>query len=152
MRTRLVVEFNGAVSSTLVSVLQDSSPELFTVDGSGSGAVAALNADYSMNDAANPAAAGSYLVLYGGGLTVGVSPNGSINPIVPEPDGTSDVVSVTIGGQNAPVLFAGAAPGLVYGVDQINVTVPAGLAPGQQAITIATATPGTQQTLRVYVK
>ena len=39
------------------------------------------------------------------------------------------VMTVTIGGVNAPVQFAGAVPGAVAGLTQINVQVPAGLTP-----------------------
>jgi uncharacterized protein (TIGR03437 family) len=39
-------------------------------------------------------------------------------------------VQVQIGGVNAPVLFAGSAPQLVFGVVQINATVPQGATPG----------------------
>jgi uncharacterized protein (TIGR03437 family) len=37
---------------------------------------------------------------------------------------------VLIGGQPATVAYKGAAPGDVAGVIQMNVTVPAGIAPG----------------------
>jgi uncharacterized protein (TIGR03437 family) len=43
--------------------------------------------------------------------------------------------SVTIGGKSAQVLYAGAAPGLVEGVVQINAVVPAGVA-ANAAITV----------------
>ena len=37
---------------------------------------------------------------------------------------------MTIGGQNAPVEYAGRAPDAVAGLTQINVMVPAGVTPG----------------------
>ena len=39
-------------------------------------------------------------------------------------------VTATIGGINAPVQYAGSSNGLVAGVMQVNVTVPAGVIPG----------------------
>jgi uncharacterized protein (TIGR03437 family) len=39
------------------------------------------------------------------------------------------VVTVTIGGMNAAVQYAGAVPDTVAGLTQINVEVPAGLSP-----------------------
>jgi uncharacterized protein (TIGR03437 family) len=38
-------------------------------------------------------------------------------------------VTVTIGGVDAPVQYAGAVPGTIAGLTQINVKVPAGLTP-----------------------
>jgi uncharacterized protein (TIGR03437 family) len=45
-------------------------------------------------------------------------------------------MSVTIAGQNAEVLYAGTAPGLVYGIFQLNVRLPNGLAPGPAVIVV----------------
>jgi uncharacterized protein (TIGR03437 family) len=41
-----------------------------------------------------------------------------------------DPVTVTIGGVNAPVFFAGLIPGFT-GLYQVNATVPTGIAPNQ---------------------
>ena len=51
-------------------------------------------------------------------------------------------VSVTIGGQTADILYAGAAPTLVAGVLQINARVPTGITPGASVpvvVTVGTA-------------
>jgi len=79
---------------------------------------------------ANPAHAGDVLVIYCAGL-------GATNQNVPDagPSPTSplaqtkDPVTVSIGGQSAPVQFAGLAPGFV-GLYQINAVVPAGVPTG----------------------
>jgi len=39
-------------------------------------------------------------------------------------------VTCTIGGSNAPVQYAGGAPGLVAGLMQVNVQIPAGIQAG----------------------
>jgi uncharacterized protein (TIGR03437 family) len=49
---------------------------------------------------------------------------------------TTGAVTVTIGGQPAPVAFAGLAPGYV-GLYQVNVTVPANIPTGNQPISIS---------------
>ena len=55
--------------------------------------------------------------------------DGTVIPI-DNPPLSATPVSVTIGGQPATVSYQGAAPGLVAGVMQINVQLPAGIAPG----------------------
>jgi uncharacterized protein (TIGR03437 family) len=45
-------------------------------------------------------------------------------------------VQVSVAGQNAEVLYAGAAPGIVNGAFQINLRIPATVASGVQPITV----------------
>jgi len=115
-------------------------PGLFTLDQSGKGAGAVLNRDMTINTPENPVPRGSVVVLFGTGQ--GKS----------DPDWAEDVlgakpfplpvsqVTVTIGGQPADVLYAGAAPGMA-GIFSINVRVPSGQgAPSRSACT--TSMPG----------
>src|SRR5207244_10175020 len=122
------VPFNVSVATVI--------PGVFTLNSSGSGQAAAINAkDNSINGAAKPAKAGDYITLYitGAGQTNPAGIDGSVNaspyplPVAP--------VKVTIGGQNATVQFAGGAPASVAGVIQVNEQIPAGTTPG-------TAVPG----------
>ncbi len=77
-----------------------------------------------------PAQAGDTLVIYCAGLGVTNPPvgDGVASPSNP-PAQTQAPVTVTIGGQNANVSFAGLTPTLV-GLYQVNVTMPAGVTPG----------------------
>ena len=50
-----------------------------------------------------------------------VSPTASLLPLV-----LQSAVTATIAGRNAPVVFAGAAPGFVTGLVQFNIQVPPG--------------------------
>ena len=59
---------------------------------------------------------------------------------------------VTIGGQNAKALYAGAAPGLVAGLLQVNAVVPAGVASGDQPIVVTVGTVASQTGVTVAVK
>ena len=85
-------------------------PAFFTL--AGGAYVAALHADYSLVDAANPAKAGETILLYGTGF-------GPTTQATPAP--LTNPVQIKIGGIAATVAFAGlAGPGLY----QFNVTVP----------------------------
>jgi uncharacterized protein (TIGR03437 family) len=124
----VAVEYGGRSSSTLVAS-PAADPALFTANQSGRGQGAILNQDASINSAANPAAPGSIIVLYGTGAGQ-MSPGGVDGQIVggsPLPRPLAQPTLVTIGGQNASVEYSGAAPGAVAGLWQINVRVPAGL-------------------------
>jgi uncharacterized protein (TIGR03437 family) len=100
-----------------------------------SGDAVALNQDYSANSAANPAKAGSVLIL----TLTGIGPvdnavaTGAAAPDAPLSQATLPK-SATIGGQDAPILFLGLAPGKV-GLAQANVLIPA-LSPGAYPVTI----------------
>jgi uncharacterized protein (TIGR03437 family) len=61
-------------------------------------------------------------------------------------------VSASIGGQPAQVTFAAEAPGLVSGVMQVNVTVPATVGSGNQPIVISVGTTGSQAATTVNVQ
>lgn len=124
---KIAVEYEGHFVVLENSVIP-AAYELFTMDTSGRGQAAALNQDGSLNSAANPAAPGSIVVLYGtgAGATTPDSADGEVTPIadpalLPKPTGQ---VHVSLNGIPAEVLYAGAAPGIVAGVSQINVRIP----------------------------
>ena len=83
---------------------------------------------------------GSRVALYATGLgtltgTLGIgefAPNETLLP-------TTNAVSVTMGGQDAVVDFAGGAPGLLGGVYQVNVQVPEGLTAGRYPVVVTVA-------------
>ena len=112
-QTSVSVTVGGSASATRVVTLGAYSPGLFSLDGSGSGQGAILNAASQFVDTANPAIAGSTVVeIFGTGLG-----DGTVTP------------SVTIGGIGAIVTYAGTAPGFA-GLNQVNALVPANVPPG----------------------
>jgi len=116
-RTSLRVEYQGRATNTVSVPVVASSPGLFAV----------TNQDGAVNAAGTPAAAGSVLILYGTGegQTSPAGVDGAVaNEVFPKP--VQDV-SITIGGRPAALLYAGAAPGFVSGVLQVNVQIPAGV-------------------------
>jgi uncharacterized protein (TIGR03437 family) len=128
--TQLVVTNDGKVSAALTIAVTNSAPALFTANSTGKGQGAILNQDGSLNSALNPAAKGSAIVLYatGAGET---NPNGVdgliAGSVLPKP---VLPVSATIDGIAATVAYAGAAPGLVAGIMQVNVQIPDGVSSG----------------------
>lgn len=113
---------DGRPSPPGPSFIRAWSPALFTLDGR---QVAALNQDGTVNSQSNPAAPGSVVVLFatGGGdmrpqPETGAVVSGTPLPLMTQP------VSVKVNGASAEVLYAGAAPGLVSGVLQVNARFP----------------------------
>lgn len=118
-------------------------PGIFTIGGLGKGQGAVLDYDpvtssYAINSTKNAAPRGSTIVIYGTGL-------GDLNP--PPVDGevpttaiplAANTVRVDIDGQPAVVSYAGATPGAVAGLVQINAIVPPTVRTGQ-AISITTS-------------
>jgi uncharacterized protein (TIGR03437 family) len=99
---------------------------------------AILNQDNSVNGSGNPADVGSYIAIYatGEGQTSPGGVDGKIaSSIYPKP--VADV-SVTIGGVQATVAYAGAVPGGVAGALQVNVQIPAGVASGSAVPVVLT--------------
>lgn len=143
---------NGTVTSNTATVpVTASAPAIFALNASGSGPGAILNVDYSVNSAANPVSAGGAILVFatGGGAIAGGATDGALAPgigsLVTQP------VTATIGGETATVLYAGPAPGLVNGVIQVNLLVPAGLAPGPQPVAITIGNAASQKNLTVAV-
>lgn len=127
--TKVTVQNQGAASNTQTMNVQPATPAIFTLDASGSGPGAILNQDATINSSANPAARGSVISIYltGGGVTTPVSTDGAVTGAPPPV--LAQTTTVTIGGVSAPLQYAGAAPGAVAGLTQINVKIPDGLSP-----------------------
>jgi len=129
--TLVHIEYQGASSTPMQFAVQNAMPGIFTLDASGKGAGAILNADLTVNTASNRAARGSVIAIYctGGGATDPVSVDASLTLGTPLPLLTQPV-SVLIGGAPAKVSYSGAAPGGIAGFTQINVVVPDTVTPG----------------------
>ena len=120
----IVVEKNGIRSVPSLDRIEPAAPAFFTVDSSGSGLAAALNQDGSINGGSNPAAVGSVVVLFGTGFGR-LDPEGIDGQLSGPPFGQlTQSLTITIAGQEVDILYAGAAPGLVSGVMQLNIRIP----------------------------
>ena len=110
----------GASLSNAITV-EAAAPSILTY-GDNWGVV--QNQDFSVNSATNCAAAGSYLTAYliGTGPLDQPIPTGAPTPLSPLANETLKTTA-TVGGVNAPVVFAGMAPSLT-GVMQVNLQAP----------------------------
>ncbi len=129
--TQVQVIYRGVRGNTVKVPVATSAPGIFTADSSGKGQGAILNQDYSVNTAVNPAEKGSVVLIYatGEGETDPQVADGRLAtpPVVPRP---RLPVEVAIGGVRAEVLYAGASPGMVVGLLQVNARVPVNVAAG----------------------
>lgn len=113
--------------------LAGSAPAVFQ----GGGIAAARDQQNAVITTGNPARRGQVVQLFANGLGPVSNQPASGEPAGSSPLATTTTVpTVTIGGQPAPVMFSGLAPGFA-GLYQVNVTVPSGLSPGMQAVSIA---------------
>jgi uncharacterized protein (TIGR03437 family) len=128
----------GQVLASWLFQIAAESPGLFTVDGSGSGQIAAVNADGSLNNGANPAKAGSVVTLYatGQGFISGMPPDGQPAQGLIETSQTPQVFINSGYVSPGDVLYSGLAPGLV-GVWQINVKIPSDVPPSAVIVFIS---------------
>jgi uncharacterized protein (TIGR03437 family) len=133
----VLVTRNNALSAPQPVSMVSSQPGVFTqsANGQGVGIVVIAHADGSEVEAGggNSATAGDALVIYCAGLG-DVTPRAVAGfPAPASPLAKAiDTVTVTIGGVNAPVFFAGPSPGFT-GLYQVNATVPNGITPNPQA-------------------
>jgi uncharacterized protein (TIGR03437 family) len=128
-QTVVQVEVNGTLTPARTLEVVQASPAIFTLNGTGTGRAAVLNADGTVNSPANPAARGSFISLFansagawqpsmGDGLVV-TNPISRLNPNA----------GVTIDGGIVGVVYEGNSLGSVSALWQINVLVPFNVLP-----------------------
>ena len=119
------VRRNGVDTARAVVAITRAQPEIFKLP---TGQAAALNEDGTVNSKDNPARAGSLVSVWGTGAPDWPrdTKDGSVNPSTP-------LLYLGIGAAGyqsySQVTFAGAAPGMVAGVFQINFRLPANVNP-----------------------
>ena len=114
---------NGVGSNIPNAQVVATAPGIYSL-GNNQGAI--VNQDGSVNGPNNPAAKGSIISIYATGEgqlnPPGVDGQLEFGPTFPKPVAA---VTVTIGGLNAPVSYAGTAPQSFDGFLQVNATIPA---------------------------
>jgi uncharacterized protein (TIGR03437 family) len=129
------VTVDGNIFGNVVNVsLGDYQPQLLQASP---GVAAARDQNFNLITANNPVARGQVVQLYANGLGPVSNTPASGDPALADPlSMTTTQPLVTIGGQQAQILFSGLAPGFA-GLSQINALVPDGIAPGTQLVTVA---------------
>jgi uncharacterized protein (TIGR03437 family) len=128
------VVVNGTSVAESSTPVASAAPGIFTT-ASGAGQAAADNQDGSFNSASNPALCGSIVSFYATG-------QGS----------NSGAVTLTIGGYQAQLPYAGPAPGFP-GLMQINAQIPGGfLASGIQPVVLSIGGAASQASVTVAIQ
>ncbi len=153
-RSTTTLHVNGAsgISTTISLRVASATPGIFTVNGSGAGPGAILNEDLSVNSHDSPADRGALITMYatGVGQTDPRGTDGLISSaILPKP---LLPITVQIGGADAQIVYAGAAPGMISGIIQVNCRVPMQITPGDAVPAILSAGTATSPSVTVAVR
>ena len=152
------IEYAGQTSNEFELTSTTTAPALFTQTWSGSGPGAILNPDNSLNGPGNAAAKGSIVQVYmtGEGQTDPPGVTGAITrATLPPPQVTPAPmlpIKVTIAGLPALYAYAGEAPGLVAGIMQLNVQIPATAPSGDLQILVSIGGNTSQNGVTVSVR
>jgi uncharacterized protein (TIGR03437 family) len=129
--SQVEVRYQGLSSGSFAVNVAAAAIGIFSANSSGAGQAVAVNQDGSINSPLHPAAPGSVVALLAtgagqlspAGVDGAVAAAGNLKrPVLP--------VGARVGGQRADVQYAGDAPGIVEGVIQVNVQIPANVQGG----------------------
>jgi uncharacterized protein (TIGR03437 family) len=143
---------NGVTTNEVEVPVASTSPAVLTTNLSGYGQAAAVNSDGKQNGSANPAAKGSVITVYAGGLGVtdpqiGVGQPAPLTPALK----TVAPVTATIGGVVAQVRQAALAPDKVS-VYAVEIVVPAGVRTGAAEVLLTAGDRTSQRGATVQVQ
>jgi uncharacterized protein (TIGR03437 family) len=147
----VVVQTPGQTTSAFTVPMAQSSPGLFALNAAGTGQLVAMNQDGSLNSSTNAAVAGSIVTLYATGT-------GSTNPATVTGAIQTEAVApflkttVTLGGKDAPVVYAGTPAGVFSGLTLVQAIVPSGLTAGAVPVVLTSGSASTTQTVTISVK
>jgi uncharacterized protein (TIGR03437 family) len=153
-KTAVAVQATTATGQTTASFQQaigPTSPAIFTAASNGNGQASVINETGAVNGATTAALKGSTVSIYltGAGQMVPAGKTGAtgaINQTIAAP------VTVRIGGQEARVVYAGAAPTSVQGLYQINAVVPQGASTGSVPVEVTVGNVTSRAAVTMYVQ
>ena len=151
--TQVQYEYQGIVSNVVALNVAPAAPGIFTLDSSGTGPAAVLDAAYKVVSTSNPAHVGDTIQVYATGAGV-TTPNSIDGQVALTPPFPTPVASVTaqVGGVDCPVTYAGGAQYLVAGALQVNVRIAAGVPPGEQPLVISVGGVASQSGATVSIR
>ncbi|MEO8127934.1 MAG: hypothetical protein ABI822_12620 [Bryobacteraceae bacterium] len=143
--TQAQLEFKGQKGPSVTLQVAPAQPGIFAADLSGKGQAVARhynpsNQQFSQNGPPTPVEKGGILEFFvnGAGQFMPPGKTGSLN-------GGSGLLRLpaqaTIGGKNAEIIYAGAAPGLEQGIAQFNIRIPMD-SPSGDAVALAVTVNG----------
>jgi uncharacterized protein (TIGR03437 family) len=154
----VTVELNGVSGTPQNLAITGASPGIFTLGGNygNKGAILIANTDLlamptTPGIRSQPATAGGFISIYATGLGVTAPTVASGAPGPTPPSIVQYPVTVNIGGQTVPTLFAGLAPGFV-GLYQINAQIPMTITPSDTVPVTITQLGNTSNTATIAVK
>lgn len=151
--TQVQVRNTSFTSDAVALPVKAAAPSIFSVNLTGSGPAAVLNGDgLTVNSPATPAPKGGYISIFGTGegQTVPGGIDGQIaSGALPHP---AQAVQVLIDGRPAEVQYAGAAPGAVAGLFQVNARIPLDASSGSVPIEIHVGNAASQPGMTIAVQ
>jgi uncharacterized protein (TIGR03437 family) len=152
-QTQIQVEYQGIRSVPVSVPVATSSPGIFSANASGTGQGSILNQDgVTVNSSRAPAPKGSIVAVFATGEGQMNAPviDGQVSSVpLPKPLAP---VTVQIGGQEAEVVWYGAAPGQVAGVLQVNVRIPASAPSGNVPVVVKVGDASSQSGITLTVQ
>jgi uncharacterized protein (TIGR03437 family) len=147
------VKYLGASSNFTTVAVAATNPGIFTQNSSGKGP-AGFNGNFSVNGSANPAARGSTVVFFltGEGQTIPSGVTGTINSSPTQNPSPAAPITILIGGQPATYSYAGGIEGVVEGIMQLNVQIPATAPSGADPLVITIGNNSTQSGVTISVQ
>jgi len=123
-QTVVQVEVNGQLTPARTLDVVQSSPAIFTLNGTGTGRAAVLNADGTVNSPANPAVRGSFISLFANSAGSWESSMGDGLVATKPRNLLIATAAVTMNGTVANAVYVGNSLGSVSALWQINVLLP----------------------------
>jgi uncharacterized protein (TIGR03437 family) len=156
------VKFLGQTSNAFPLSTAATAPGIFTATGIGTGQASIAQYDATgkfqgTNSVSNPALPGWILSVYmtGEGVLTPPATDGSVTVPLPNPPFLPvplNVPNATIGNQPCSLAGYGEAVGIVSGVLQVNVIIPANVTPGQPTLVVTLGTASSQASVTVAIQ